>query len=263
MHTAKRILSIDFDYFQQVTMENLSAYPNSTDNDTSLSEYAWGSIYGALSAASDLIRQVKIRKDEFDAMKAIIRNQKAGVPVMITNSHRDIYDFIHCHVDEKETLYLVNIDMHHGMIDDRQVFDTHILNCGNWISFICREYKTDLTWIANPVSSEMYSLDKFETLKKPDCIIPSSVNVIRDIQFDAIFLCRSDTWTVPHLDKYFSSLGNSAVKHFKNVYIERNILKPRKEYLEIAKECARLTQQAMPNNKTYKRSRKPISQYKT
>ena len=228
------ILSIDFDYFQNVVLSDLYAYPDGIDNNTALSEIIWGGIYGGVSG--EAIEQITIRKTELNAAKRLIRKQKRNIPVMITNSHKHIYDFIHEYADVNEPLRLVNVDMHHDMFNDGLELDDPVLDCGNWVSFIIKEYKTDFTWIANPVSSKMYGLGHIETKNAIDKLISTSLKHIKDMQFDAIFLCRSDTWTPPHLDCYFTELCTCMLDHFGEIYAEKNITNSRTEYKSIAEQ---------------------------
>lgn len=244
------VLSIDFDYFQNVTKDVLYAYPDGVDNNTELSEFVWGGIYGGINA--DKIKKVTIRKDEINLMKQIFSNQKKQMPVMITNSHKHIYDFIHQYADTNEPLRLINIDMHHDMFNDNAEREIPVLDCGNWVTFIVNEYKTDFTWIANPVSSEIFGLDKIDTEENIDRMIPLSVNCIKNMQFDAIFMCRSDTWTPPHLDRYFSELCGCLLKKFGEVYAEKNIFEPRKDVYAIATENRKAMKQVLSEFKSNK-----------
>lgn len=243
----KKILSIDFDYYQNVTKKHLSIYPDGVDNDTSLSELVWGGIYGSVSKIAKLVKNIEIRKDELDLTKTIIANQRTDIPVKIANSHKHIYDFIYEYADVNEPLRLINVDMHHDMFNDN--LKDNVLDCGNWVSFICNEFKTDLTWIANPVSSEMYGLKKVKNAEQIDRMIPLSVNAIKDMQFDMIFMCRSDTWTPPHLDPYFDELITVMRDHFDRIIAETSVLSPRKEYLKIAEENARIRNEFVKSSK--------------
>ena len=154
-------------------------------------------------------------------IKRILRKQSPDVPVMITNSHVNAYNFIHNYVSDDEKLLLVNIDMHHDIVNSNKHLD-----CGNWISFLLEEYEMKLNWVASPVSFQMYGFDKTseenEILKN---LITPNLAIIedKDYKYDGIFLCRSDTWTPPHLDKYFSSLCNIIAKRFNNVVAEEGI----------------------------------------
>ena len=87
-----KILSIDFDFFQNVTTEDISSYPDGVDNTTAISEMVWASHY---AMHGEHLNSIDIMHDEFDMLKDILKKQKTSIPVMVTNSHKHIYDFIY------------------------------------------------------------------------------------------------------------------------------------------------------------------------
>lgn len=209
------VLSIDFDFFQQVTSDTIAlCYPDPVDLPTTVSAFVWGSRY---SQNEDELLSVKTDNDKLTELmqivfKSIMRKRPVG---MVANSHRHIYDFIkkHCDGDIK----LVNIDMHHDMFNDNDKVD-----CGNWVSHICNEYNTELTWIANPISRETFGLEdaRFD-------IIESNFDSIKDITWDLIFLCRSDNWTPPHLDEDFNRIADMIMKLCVPCSVEKGITESR------------------------------------
>lgn len=236
-----KILSIDFDYFQDITKEQLSLYPDGVDNPTYLSEIVWGNHY---ASDGDELRKIGLLSNEYKSLINLLEEQNPDVPVLITNSHVSIYDFINEHLSADEDLDIHNIDFHHDMINSNDCLD-----CGNWIGYIMKErnelgLRTLFSWIHNPISLQVYGMEGyFERLFKSRKLknrVFSSINNITERKFDAIFLCRSDTWTAPHLDEYFSNLCNLMKDHFGAVDIEKGIDEPRSAYKEIAKEIARL-----------------------
>lgn len=210
------VLSIDFDYFQIVTKEQLDRYPTGIDRTTDESELAWSEIYQENRDLYD----VKPNKIELSKLADILCAQNEAVPVMIVNSHRNIYDFIHKNVAIDEKLCVVNIDTHHDFFNDNSELD-----CGNWLRFITEEYKAGFIWISNSISAEIYGFDRNDN--HSDKLLPVTLDCIKDKKFDLIFLCRSDTWTPPHLDEYFFDLCQLISSHFKNINIEPEINKPR------------------------------------
>ena len=226
-----KILSIDFDFFQNVTCEQLSLYPDGIDHSKGISEIVWGSVY---STNGEEIEKIDILNEEFSLTKEILRKQMPDVPVLVAYSHKSIYDFIKLH-ETKKPLEIINIDMHHDILNGNNEID-----CGNWLSHVIDDReaagcKTKLRWITNPVSIEAYGNKVFED-NEFRCITEKTIKDIRKDKFDAIFLCRSDTWTPPHLDKYFTELCNVIKTHFTNIRIQKGVEKPRKDYLSIAKE---------------------------
>lgn len=227
-----QVLSIDWDYFQNVSVETVrQCYPDGVDHATALSEVIWGSKYGTYPQ----INQITVLEKEYCIIQQILLNQNSSCPVMIANSHKHIYEFITKHCDN---LNLVNVDMHHDITNGNKTLD-----CGNWIGTLFKEHKLktqDFQWVYNPISIAMYGIDEGNT--KTDVKLRSlihevgltSLSKIKDQKFDMIFLARSDTWSPPHLDKYFCSLVKLMCMHFQKVIAEQGIENPRQQYLQIA-----------------------------
>lgn len=224
-----KVLSVDFDYFQRVSEDVLRLFPDGVDLPTKESELEWGRKYRSFG---DKLATVGLLEDEFDLLKQILSNQQdTHAPVLITNSHLDIYEFIKEQSDKQQCerndydLRVVNVDMHHDMFNDHN----EIIDCGNWVSALQRDmneagYGMFFQWVVNPVSLKMYGLegDIWEKITLP------SLAKVKDQQFDVIFLCRSDMWLVPHLDRAFSEVCDLIVEHFDNVEIRDNVDLPRK-----------------------------------
>lgn len=221
-----KVLSIDFDYFQQVSAETLVRdYPDGHDFDTDLSTFIWATHY-ATPETEKRLKAVKIDKKHFNEMIDIINSQNPFTPNMIVNSHIHIYDFIIEHMKGYNKCSIVNIDMHHDMFNDNKNLD-----CGNWVSHIKKAIPDcNITWIANTVSDEVFGLKNLP--------VKYDFETIKDKEFDIIFLCRSDIWTAPHLDKYFDELVNVMRSHFIASTLDEQILKPRDmdEYIQVRKQ---------------------------
>lgn len=210
------ILSIDFDYFQDVDSKTLMMhYPDGIDLPEELSRFIWASHYANPYAEKELLN-VKIKQDKLDELMSYIKTINNKIPVMIAASHVKIYNFIHDHYNINDNLNIINIDMHHDMFDAAP----DKIHCGNWLKVIKSEYKTvNTTWICNPVS--------LENMNKPDInTIIDDLTGIKNIDFDMIFLCRSDNWTAPHLDKYFVILAECLGKISSKLDLE-NVLESR------------------------------------
>lgn len=249
-----RVLSIDFDYFQNVSEDVLRHYPDGVDNSTGLSEIVWGNYY---SEPDSEISKVGIMQEEFDTIKRILTSIEPDCPIMIANSHIHIYNFI-CERNEADApLSVVNVDMHHDFVNDDPKLD-----CGNWLSHLAQRQKDAgekfaFSWVANPVSISMYGIDdsddpELHILKD---LIMTSLSQIEGKQFDAVFICRSDTWSPPHLDKYFTELCEVARGHFSEIIMEKGIDIPRTQYLEIAKITAEFNRQVFEDFKNTKKER--------
>lgn len=234
------ILSIDFDYFQKVSKQQLQAYPDGIDLSTELSETVWGSHY----ANKNNLFDVGINTQELDMLKGLLLKQSKDADIMITNSHSKIYDFVHTLATDRDSLSIINIDMHHDFFNDNPNLD-----CGNWVGFLINERQAtgkgmNFKWIANPVGLDAYGFEKSET----ENIIETSLSGICGKSFDAVFLCRSDTWTPPHLDKYFTELCDIMLNYFNSVCIERGINKPRRKYLKTIESLNRIKRDMLIRN---------------
>lgn len=214
-----KVLSIDFDFFQDVDAETLmKCYPDGVDLPTYITQITWGGRYADRCPYKDKIEAIKINKSFFKQMLNILKRQDEDIPVMIMQSHKHIYDFIHDNVDEQEDLFVVNIDLHHDVTNGNDKLD-----CGNWISYIGSDFpKSNFCWITREVSLDCYEIDFADN-------IPASFNFdkIKDMDFDAVFICRSDSWLPPHLDKYFHKMLNTCKNTFSNIICENCVLTPR------------------------------------
>lgn len=212
----KRILSIDFDFFQIATAKQFQNYPDGIDRSAEDSITAWNEAY----KLHPELANVKANREELMKLKYLLCEQTSKTPVMIANSHKDIYLFIHNYISTKERIKIVNIDTHHDILNDNPSLD-----CGNWLKFIIDEYDAGFIWVANPQSAQVYGLG--EDVGFTSALMPTTLDMIENREFDLIFLCKSNTWVPPHLDLYFTELCDAIEKHFSNVTIEDNVQLPR------------------------------------
>lgn len=215
------VLSIDFDFFQNVSEDViLNCYPDGIDLPTAITMPTWASHYANPEVEKQLLT-VTPRTNEINTLKDIINsNCSKETSFMAANSHVHVYEFIKNLVKENqpEKLNIVNIDMHHDCFNDNEKVD-----CGNWISHIVKNFDNcSIQWIANPISKDAYGLGK-----KEFDFIKTDFKSIEKMKFDAVFLCRSDTWLPPHLDNYFDDFLYELVALFPNNMVEESIQEPR------------------------------------
>lgn len=193
------ILSIDFDFFQVVDKETImDCYPDGIDLPTRMSTMIWKNYYEN-PRTSEPLSKVSVDQEKIEKVKKIIQKSKYSIGITV-NSHRHIYGMIKQLYDPEEEISLYNLDMHHDIINENEELD-----CGNWVRHVLDEYeKTRFTWIANPISKPMYGLVGEEVGK-----IQESLDCLEGLEFDLIFLCRSDNWSPPHLDGSFLELANT------------------------------------------------------
>ena len=213
-----KVLSIDFDFFQNAEPQTLiDCYPDGKDLSTDLTMLTWMTHY-AVKPVYNKLMDVTINLERLGELEEILLNQKYKTPYMAVQSHIHIYDFIKNHFSDKyDGCRIVNIDMHHDCFNDNPEVD-----CGNWVGHIIKDLPDcQVSWIANPSSEEVYGV---KSLKN---VISYDFDSIRNAKFDLIFLCRSDTWTPPHLDPYFDELYQILTNNFEGGMIDPQITKPR------------------------------------
>lgn len=219
MNKTLTVLSIDFDFFQIVDEDTIrTCYPDGHDNTTELSMFVWSSYY-VDKYLKEKITNVKPNETKLRQLMNILRKCNMFTPSLVANSHKHIYDFIHNQLKStnSEKLELINIDMHHDMFDNGDELD-----CGNWVSLIKKDIPTEFTWIANEISEKIYG-DSFDKNDK----LQTDFNCLKNKKIDAIFICRSDTWLPPHLDKSFDKLLKFMCNNFYNVICEKCVTTPR------------------------------------
>ena len=200
----KKILSIDFDYFQKLCTETLHIYPDGIDLPTEVSNVVWATKY---MYEKDKLNKVTINKKELSLLYGILGSQNKNIPVLISNTHKDIYGFIHSLAKTDEELLISHIDMHHDFYNGNDKVD-----CGNWLGFIKKEYyKCYIQWITNELSLDVYGFTEKEKEK-----IPITIEKLSIKDYDAVFLCRSDNWFPPHLDSEFIKLSKYLRNNFDN-----------------------------------------------
>lgn len=192
-----KVLSIDFDYFPIVNKDLLSKFPDGVDQPAEISQIIWASRY----ATYPELKEIEINKAELETLEKIISSQRRSTPCMIAQSHVHAYRFILDNLKDEKKVELVNADFHHDITNSNKRLD-----CGNWIwhlteALIRDDVKMHLDWVVNPESLNAIDGEDFRPYVK------NSLSEYEDTAFDAIFLCRSDNWVPPHLDKYFTELS--------------------------------------------------------
>ena len=220
MNKSINVLSIDFTFFQNVSAETVNTcYPDGHTLSTNMSRFVWSSYY-ANPTSADKIAAVTPRMEMLDEMRNKIRTCKnKDIPVLVSTNHADIYDFIRNMMSEKGLikLNLTNVDMYHDMINNN-----YDLDCGNWLKILSDEYDVTATWIANPISRELFGMKDPAYNRLPLDFKNSDFT-----NLDAIFLCRNDTMLPPHLDVEFDKLLRFLCKTFSDVKGEAAIKSPR------------------------------------
>lgn len=235
MQNTLRVLSIDFDFFQNVTKETIcNCYPDGIDLPTEVTKIIWAAHY-ANPRNKTLLDKVTPDKENLKILKSILHKNKPYI-AMIQNSHIHCYDFILDYLYNKPNIKgveLYNIDMHHDIFNRNPELD-----CGNWIGMLrdqilMSHQQLKVTWIANKTSKDAYAIPQ-----NLENIIKYTLDCISDKEFDLVFLCRSDPWTPPHLDGEFAKLTTTVIKNATKYTIEHGITAPRfdTEFNHVAKQ---------------------------
>ena len=200
----KRLLSVDWDFFPEVTQETLTGYPGGRELSTEESITAWRACY----ARDSSLTCVRINTGELQALRDVLGGQDRSIPVVAAQSHVGAYGLVLDCLADGELAEIVNLDFHHDLANENPGLD-----CGNWVGRLILSGRTSgklLSWVHNPASFPMYGIrtkakDEFSaTMHMIDG--GTSMRALAGQQFDMVFLARSDAWTPPHLDGEFAAL---------------------------------------------------------
>lgn len=212
------ILSVDFDFFPDVTRQHLQYYPAPIDLPSEVTLFTWAEPY-AIPSKKHKIKDIQINDVLFENMMDILYNQNPNIPILIANSHVHAYDFALANKPKNKPIRLVNVDFHADISNDNQELD-----CGNWLGHLKKDLGDDLkiTWITRQSAIDIFGI---RDILMPN--IRTNFDEIYDMQFDAVFLCRSDSWTPPHLDIHFHKMKQMLCENFNDVRGSDDILHPR------------------------------------
>lgn len=215
------VLRVDFDFFQNVSADTMiHCYPDGVDLPTELTVMTWSQHYSHEQTEKRLL-EVTPKTDMIEELTALIHsNCKIKTPVMVANSHVHAYKFIKDLIEKYDAQHvrIANIDMHHDCYNG-----TGELDCGNWIGYAMEDFPDcKVQWIANQTSKDIYEFTDDE-------FIPAATDFepIKNVKFDAVFICRSDTWLPPHLDDAFNTFLYDIVAVFPNNFVEKSVQHPR------------------------------------
>ena len=208
------VLSIDWDYFVNATGNERALYFPDVPNENygkSLQNSIWVSRY----SQTDKLKEFEYNRNVHKLVDAIMYIKN----VMIVDSHAEIYPFIKGLMDERTHVNLINIDYHS---DYRKDIDK--LDCGNWLSVLMEDYTGNYEWLGwedsltEGIPKKLHYRIRFKSMMK---IINSTV-------WNAVFVCRSDMWSPPHLDASFTKAFRPLTEGmYKSVYVQDGIWETR------------------------------------
>lgn len=224
----KRILSLDWDYFVNATAKQRALlFPDGGNENISytLQDFIWNSRY----SSSPEIKDISLLTEDYHKVECILANfvrkylySNVANPhreILVTVSHKWIYDFILQRTNEREQFEVYNVDFHHDMYNLKT--EDQEVNCGNWVNCL-REKRPNMKYFWIPrEDSETEVLGG----KKVPCKTKKLKN-IEDFAFDYVFICRSDCWSPPHLDSHFERLWKE-IRRYMPIEIENRVSKCR------------------------------------
>ena len=156
---------------------------------------------------------------------------------MIANSHKEIIELISDSIAlalcDGISIEVDNVDFHHDRFDNGSN-----LNCGNWVLWLDDLVDLKYRWVSRKDSERGEEL----------CEI--GISDLRE-DYDYIFLCKSDVWSPPHLDKKFNELQRLLVSLGVPTYRENGINYSRynSEFRALIKTMGDLEQKVRTNRR--------------
>lgn len=196
------ILSVDWDYFIKASEEQrLLLFPDGGEFPYIVQTEIWKSLY---SCAEDRLLKIKVDNIKFRTMNTFL-SYATFKKVCVARSHAHIVPFIERNLDGNP-LNIVHFDHHHDMFYS----GSSKLNCGNWLrkfTLDCREEEkaNRVMWVRR-VDSQVNSNEFPEGVPVKSTTLFSRELFNKENHFDCLFICRSDAWSPPHLDEYFTKL---------------------------------------------------------
>ena len=181
-----RILSIDFDYFIDTSIEvRNSLFPVAEEGVTSLTE--WLKCY----INFPFLLEIGVVKE----LDLFLSKKLRGDYILVSSdTHKDINKIFQQHKDEK--FIIDNIDFHH----DRYCLGLPSLNCSNWVEYAMSKY--------NVIEYNWYKRNDSET-KSLTGEIQCTKHKIEEVfnnEYDYVFLCFSPEWSPIHLRSKYLKL---------------------------------------------------------
>ena len=194
------VLSIDWDYFIDADGKwRYDHFPDIPNEDYAQSlQYAiWASRY---AEDKELIK-IGINPLAYDI--AYLLEDMDDIPyIVVCDSHKYAYTFTVQRLKEtgNKQVNLLNIDFHSDCRDNLKKLD-----CGNWLSVLMSEYRGKWHWLGWKDSYKAHKPRKLKFLSEFHSFM------IMETAWDLVFICRSNMWSPPHLDKDFTDVFQPVV----------------------------------------------------
>jgi len=192
-----KVLSIDWDYMIDVDKDRMMFFPDGVDGfGMDVKDFIWAQYYANEGSKMEL-DSCGIKENDYNFLVKLVKKLvKKDVNVVVSESHFSMYEVARNYMGfggyDKFRIY--NLDYHHDLYSE----DKSVVDCGNWFSCLINEDVIDKgVWINDKFSEKMPV--KFKKKVK----VWDGLDKLDDIDFDLVFICKSSSWTPPHLDDRF------------------------------------------------------------
>jgi hypothetical protein len=218
MKKSLKILSIDWDYFIDATLEQrVALFPDGNDRlGNEINKIVWQTRYGS---EGEELSSIRLDEESFNSTMDYlyrVRNNHLSpyVNTVITNSHKYLYYFVTEHSTSDRPIKMFHIDYHTDSYGYKEEVD-----CGNWVDHLdkylddrARKFST-IKWLGRYDSEENINSPKLIKRTDIDGYIERTVDKFFHGNIpDLIFICKSNQWSPPHLDDHFDKMSELAKK---------------------------------------------------
>lgn len=195
------VLSIDFDWIMEPSIE---AYNHISNTDRFGPLRTWEKIKAIIPGFDPQCDLSKFHDLFFlllDKSKKLKQED-----ICISFNHEEIYNFL----SDYDNINLYNVDHHHDMgypqNGSEEIQD--YINCANWVYHLNKNNKLkSYTWIHNINSIQNNNIENFCTY-----IDTNDLDILKNIEFDKIFICASWEWVPIKYEPLFDVLISSVDK---------------------------------------------------
>lgn len=192
------ILSIDFDYFIDVSLEERNIFfPDGSDE---IPKDKLKSMWEESYRNYPKLKETGVIED-FYFMKDFLKTLDIGKSNFLkADTHKDIKTILDM-IPKDVKIRIVNIDFHHDYYHYFTGGDNY--NCGNWLRRLIEDRPdTSVKWIRRD-DSQISSLEgefPFEHTTDMKSLLNDT--------FQYVFICESPEWSPPHLNYKFKELAD-------------------------------------------------------
>lgn len=203
------ILTIDWDYFALAGKRAIFPSDMGSRNSFNSMLKSWAMAYNI----HPYLEEIGLKNIDFGILKEVLRGQTPK-GYMVCHEHVDAYQFVlksFLSGTEGGVITLVNIDFHHDMWP----FD-RMVTSANWLEALLLNNGSgpmkpeNIIWVKD--SNSMVDMPVLNFIQQTN-----KIGIIKGMQFDYIFLCKSDWHSPPHLDVYFLELTDIISKGGQNL----------------------------------------------